>query len=72
MNLIFQVLKLVSHLKQPNEEVISQTIDQVIVIFVVVRKRSDADVVDLILYSVPNMLHAQHHVGKRTNTRMLC
>ena len=35
------------------------------VIFVVVQKRSDADVVDLILYSVPNTLHAQCHVGKR-------
>ena len=29
------------------------------VIFVVVWKRSDADVVDLILYSAPNMLHVQ-------------
>ena len=37
------------------------------VIFVVLWKRSNADVVDLILYSVPNMLHAQCHVGKRQN-----
>ena len=27
--------------------------------------------VDLILYSVPNMLHAQHHVGKRLKQNAL-
>ena len=35
------------------------------VIFVCVGKGEDADVADLILYSVPNMSHTQHHVGKR-------
>ena len=30
-------------------------------------KGQDTDMVDLIIYSVPNMLHAQHHVGKRQN-----
>ena len=33
-------------------------------------KGEDTDVVDLILYSVPNTLHAQPHVGKRQNTSL--
>ena len=33
-------------------------------------KGEDADVVDLILYSVPNTLHAEPHVGKRQNTSL--
>ena len=40
------------------------------VIFVCVRKGDDADVVDLILHSVPNTLHAQRHVGKRQDTSL--
>ena len=40
-------------------------------IFVVLQKRGDADVVDLILYSVLNMLHVQHHVGKRLKQNAL-